>query len=78
MRVSGTQSAISEFLSILDNSFISPFICHCNSRTCHTLICPYLLNDAYYICEIQYDGNKIINLSVLHKRSVNLLDGSVK
>jgi hypothetical protein len=88
IKISGNQTAISEYLYILDDSYISPFACKCGGDgDAHKLNCEYQDKKYeedhgcnFYICEFDHNGENILSTSIIYKgyTNGNLLDGCVK
>ncbi len=90
MKISGNQTALREIFILLDKSFKSPFECNCvlvNGSRAHTLVCDFQdewveanYGCNYYVYEIEYDGEKILKATLLHRdyANANILNGCVK
>lgn len=79
MKISGSQSAIAEILTLLDPTFLHPFRCRCTNSGanlekgllgCHYCECEYqpklfeeTFGPAFHSYEIEYDGTKITKCS---------------
>ena len=96
MRISGNQTTIREMFKLLDPAFKDPFKCYghhcgCNDNLqktrANTLVCRYqdkLSEDNFgchfYDYEIEYDGDHITNIKLLHHSwtNSNILEGTVR
>jgi len=87
MIISGNQTAIAEYMNLLDKDFVPPFYCKCGCDNIHTLYCHYQSKDYetrygcnYFIYDIDYNGYNISSAKLLHQgyANGNLIDGCVK
>lgn len=89
MKISGNQTAIKEVMGLLDPLFIPPFLCKCSNRSqdsrTHTLTCRERdqWHEENYGCSfevynVDYDGVRIKNATLILKYSDNILTGCVR